>query len=207
MKIVIAILISLFTFCSIKPKKIILNIDTPVQKPSQKLQQKISEAKIFCLTKNYNQNNCFLADLSIHSGLKRFYIIDLQRQKAIDSFLVGHGYGKNAWSKDQSKTNPASSNTDGSHCSSLGKYKIGERAYSDWCVHTKYVLHGLEATNSNAAKRYIVFHSWEVVSDTEVYPNGTAEGWGCPTLSNESFKKCDSLIQKQRKPLLLWIYN
>lgn len=197
----------LFLFCSSNQPKINAVSSVPIVKPFHKLQQKITEAKMFCQAKKLNNSICFLADLSIHSGLKRFYIVNLSENKTIDSFLVGHGCGKNAWGKDYSKSNPTFSNTDGSHCSSLGKYKIGERAYSDWGVRIKYVLHGLEKTNNNALSRYIVFHSWEVVSDFETYPSGTPEGWGCPTLSNNHFKKCDSIIQIQKKPLLLWLYN
>ena len=99
------------------------------------------------------------------------------------------------------------SNIDGSHCSSLGKYKIGNRAWSDWGINVKYVLHGLENTNSNAQARYIVFHSWEKVSDTEIYPDGTPEGWGCPTISNKNMKIVDAMLKKSNKPVLMWIYN
>ena len=64
----------------------------------------------------------------------------------------------------------------------------------------------LPISNSNALKRFIVFHSWEVVSDEEVYPNGTPEGWGCPTISNNSFRIVDPLLKSSSKPVLMWIY-
>ena len=168
---------------------------------------KAQEAFAFCTSKNYNTDFCILIDMSIHSGAKRFYIWDFKKDKIIYSFLVGHGCGNKPWSYAFSKNNPTFSNTVDSHCSSLGKYKIGERGYSNWGVHIKYVLHGLETTNSNALKRFIVFHSWEVVSDQEVYPNGTPEGWGCPTISNNSFKIIDPLLKKSSNPVLMWIYK
>jgi hypothetical protein len=145
--------------------------------------------------------------MSLHSGVKRFIVWDFKKDTVTNSFLVGHGCCKQPWSKDATKENPTFSNVDGSHCSSLGKYKIGERAYSDWGVNIKYVLHGLEPSNSNALKRFIVFHSWEVVSDEEVYPNGTPEGWGCPTISNNSFKWIDPMLKSSSKPVLMWIYE
>jgi hypothetical protein len=89
----------------------------------------------------------------------------------------------------------------------LGKYKIGERGYSNWGINIKYSLHGLEASNSNAFKRLIVFHSWEVVQDEEIYPDGTPEGWGCPTISNKSMKLTDPLLKLSEKPVLMWIYK
>ena len=145
--------------------------------------------------------------MSVHSGMKRFFVWDFKKEKILNSFLVGHGCGDNPWSNDYSRDNPKFSNVDGSHCSSLGKYKIGEREHSDWGVNVKYVLYGLDSTNSNAFKRFIVFHSWEAVSDYEVYPDGTPEGWGCPTISNNSFKIIDPILKSSTKPVLMWIYK
>ncbi len=169
--------------------------------------EKAKEAFEFCQKKKYNEEFCILIDMSIHSGLNRFFVYDFTQKKITHSMLVGHGCGKNPWSFDLSKERPTFSNVDGSHCSSLGKYKIGERAWSDWGINVKYVLHGLENTNSNAQSRYIVFHSWEKVSDTEVYPDGTPEGWGCPTISNNNMKIIDKLLKKSTKPVLMWMYN
>ncbi|WP_281337487.1 murein L,D-transpeptidase catalytic domain-containing protein [Flavobacterium eburneipallidum] len=168
---------------------------------------KANQALKFCKAKNFNQDFCILIDMSLHSGVKRFIVWDFTKNKISNSFLVGHGCGENPWNNDYSKDNPKFSNVDGSHCSSLGKYKIGQRAHSDWGIGVKYVLHGLESTNNNAQKRFIVFHSWEVVSDEEVYPKGTPEGWGCPTISNNSFKIIDPLLKSSTKPVLMWIYK
>jgi len=110
------------------------------------------------------------------------------------------------WSRDYSKDTPVFSNKDGSHCSSLGKYKIGERAYSNWGVKIKYVLHGLEITNSNAQARVVVLHSWSMVPDSEIYPAGTPEGWGCPSVSNTSMWIIDGKLKSAKKPVLMWIY-
>ncbi|QBN20124.1 murein L,D-transpeptidase catalytic domain-containing protein [Flavobacterium nackdongense] len=168
---------------------------------------KAKEALSFCKTKKFNEDFCILIDMSLHSGVKRFVVWDFKKNKITNSFLVGHGCGDNPWNYDFSKETPKFSNVDGSHCSSLGKYKIGARAHSDWGVNIKYFLHGLESTNSNAFKRFIVFHSWEVVSDEEIYPKGTPEGWGCPTISNNSFKIIDPLLKVSTKPVLMWIYK
>lgn len=168
---------------------------------------KANQALKFCKAKNFNVDFCILIDMSLHSGIKRFIVWDFKKNKISNSFLVGHGCGDNPWNNDYSKENPKFSNIDGSHCSSLGKYKIGLRAHSDWGINIKYVLHGLESTNSNAFKRFIVFHSWEVVSDEEIYPKGTPEGWGCPTISNNSFKIIDPLLKFSTKPVLMWMYK
>lgn len=169
--------------------------------------EKALEALAFCKAQKFNEDFCILIDMKMHSGLNRFLVWDFKKDMITHRFLVGHGCCDEPWGKDMSKENPQFSNREGSHCSSLGKYKIGERAPSDWGVKIKYVLHGLDPSNSDALSRFIVFHSWEAVSDVEVYPMGTPEGWGCPTLSNDNFLIIDALLKTSKKPVLMWIYN
>ncbi len=180
------------------------------QKPEidlRKTKEKAKDALEFCKEKKYNTQFCILVDMSLHSGVYRMMVWDFKENKISHKYLVGHGCGNSSWSKDDTKDNPGFSNTDGSHLSSLGKYKIGERGYSDWGVHTKYLLHGLENTNSNALQRFIVFHSWELMSDEEVFPKGSPEGWGCPTISNNAFQEIDVLMKNSPKPVLFWMYQ
>jgi hypothetical protein len=172
----------------------------------EKTKLKAKEALAYCQSKKFNTDYCILADMSLHSGLKRFFVWDFKKDTISYSFMVSHGCGDNPWSYDYSREKPKFSNVDGSHCSSLGKYKIGQRAWSDWGIHVKYVLHGLESTNSNALSRYIVFHSWEQIPDNEVYPYGTPEGWGCPSISNASMEIMDAMLKKTNQPTLLWMY-
>lgn len=172
-----------------------------------KIKSKAEEALEFCDSKNLSKDFCILIDMSLHSGVNRFFIWDFKNNKISKKYLVGHGCGSNSWSKDYSKANPGFSNEDGSHLSSLGKYKLEGRGYSDWGINIKYLMHGLEETNSNALKRFIVFHSWDMMSDNEVFPDGSPEGWGCPTVSNNAMKEIDPMIQKSGKPVLMWIYN
>ena len=171
------------------------------------IQDKASQAIKFCEQNNMNEEFCILVDMNIHSGKKRLFIYDFKENKVKLSYLVSHGCGENPWTSDQSKTNPMFSNVPNSHCSSLGKYEIGARGWSNYGVHVKYLLHGLDSSNSNALERAIVFHSWEIVEDEETYPKGTPEGWGCPAVSNNAFRKIDELLQSSGKPTLMWIYN
>jgi hypothetical protein len=176
----------------------------PSYQPDEKITTRALE---FCKSQGMNQDFCILIDMGINSGKKRFFVWDFNKKEITHKFLVGHGCCDNPWGKDYSKDNPRFSNVNNSHCSSLGKYKIGQRGYSNWGVHTKYLLHGLESSNSNALKRIIVLHSWEAVSDQEVYPKGTPEGLGCPAISNSSFEMIDPLLKTASKPVLMWIYS
>lgn len=173
----------------------------------EKTRNKANAALLFCKEKNFNTDFAILIDMSLHSGVNRFVVWDFAKDTIVQLCLVGHGSGQNPWNNDFSKENPVFSNVENSHCSSLGKYRIGERAPSDWGTRIKYVLHGLENTNSNAAKRYVVFHSWERVPDEEVFPNGTPEGWGCPIVSLSNFRTIDEKLSQQTKSTLMWIYT
>jgi hypothetical protein len=160
--------------------------------------QKAKQALTFCKQKGYSPYYCILIDMSLPSGLKRFMVWDFRKHTIVASGLVSHGCGINPWSGIWSKDNPTFSNVANSHCSSLGKYQVDDRAASAWGIHIKYYLKGLESTNSNAFVRDVVLHSWEQVPDNEVYPNGTPEDWGCPAVSNNMMKSVDSLIRKQK---------
>ncbi|MFB3389894.1 murein L,D-transpeptidase catalytic domain-containing protein [Flavobacterium sp. LAR06] len=162
------------------------------------------EAKQYCKNNNLNQNKFILIDLGLHSGLKRFFIYDFQQNKIIKSYIVSHGCGDNQWGRTSSKEDAPVSNEFDSHCSSIGKYVISDRGVSQWGIKVNYLLQGKEKTNSNALNRAIVLHSWEAVSNDEVYPEGTPEGWGCPAVSNDSMKEIDELL-KTNKKVLMWV--
>lgn len=163
-----------------------------------------NEAQQYCEENNLNKKLFFLIDLGVHSGLKRFFVYDLKDKKLLQSFVVSHGCGDLVWGATYSKEETQVSNEPDSHCSSIGKYIIRDRGVSQWGIKVKYLLDGKEKTNSNALSRAIVLHSWEEIPDEEVYPKGTAEGWGCPAVSNKSLKVIDSILQKNKK-VLLWI--
>ena len=165
------------------------------------------EALKFCEENDMNTDFCILVDMSVHSGKERLVVWDFKKKKIRRSALVSHGCGNRVWSWDKTKTAPQFSNTPGSHLSSLGKYAIAQRGWSNWGIHVKYWLDGLESSNSNARKRIIVLHGWEKIPDTEVYPKGTPEGWGCPAVSNDMMRYLDKKLKNAKKPVLFWIYH
>jgi hypothetical protein len=193
---------------------VIANAAVPLKgvapKPSvdeEKTARKADEALRYAKAHGLSTEYAILIDGSLHSGVKRFFLWSFAKHRIDHAALVGHGCCNNPWSGTASREHPTFSNEVGSHCSSLGKYRIGARRPSDWGIHVKYEMHGLEETNSNALSRFIVLHGWEAVSDDEVYPEGTPEGWGCPAISNASMRLVDSILQGSAKPVLLWIYD
>lgn len=85
----------LVTTDSITEAKPVINIS--------KTEQKGKEALEFCKTKDFNTDFCILIDMSLHSGLKRFFIYDFNKNEISQKYLVGHGCGKRFWSFDFSK--------------------------------------------------------------------------------------------------------
>lgn len=164
-----------------------------------------TQALAYCKEQGFSQDYYFLIDLSIHSGKDRFFVYDFKKQKVVGQNLVTHG------ACDAFEQNPAAvekvkfSNRIDSHCSAIGKYKVGKRDYSSWGINVKYWLEGLEETNSNAHGRIIVLHSWEAVADKEVYPNYSPLSWGCPAVSDNFMRMLDTKLQATKKPVLLWI--
>ncbi|TSA51416.1 MAG: hypothetical protein D4R43_00755 [Sphingobacteriales bacterium] len=91
-----------------------------------------------------------MIDMSIHLGKNHFMVWNFNEQKISQQGLVTHGCGNTGWSNDDTRTTPQFSNTCDSHCSSLGKYKVANRGYSQWGINIKYLLNGLDSSNSNA---------------------------------------------------------
>ncbi|MDR6967980.1 hypothetical protein J2X31_001994 [Flavobacterium arsenatis] len=164
-----------------------------------------NEAKAYCKAQNFNEDYYFLVDLSIHSGKNRFFVYDFKTNTISNQNLATHG------SCDQFDTNLTKwekvkfSNRNNSHCSSKGKFKIGKRDYSSWGIKVKYWLHGLESSNSNAQERVVVLHSWNAVSNQEIFPDYSPLSWGCPAVSDAFMEFLDAKLQQTQKPVLLWI--
>ena len=165
------------------------------------------EAAAYCKTNQFNVDYYFLLDMSIHSGKNRFFIYDFKQNKIIDESLVTHG------ACDHFQVNPTKyekakfSDKMDSHCSMKGKFKIGKRDYSSWGIHVKYWLHGMETGNKTAVDRVVVLHSWEEVSNEEIFPELSPLSWGCPAVSDVFMKKLDGKLQENKKPVLLWIVD
>lgn len=166
-------------------------------KPSAKFLLKAGEAKSFIQKNNYRDDYFFLLDLDIPSNKNRFFIFDLKKDSIVKSGLVTHGNCNQYW-LDKVRYD----NTVGCGCSSLGKYKIGYSYFGRFGLAFK--LHGLDSSNSNAYKRYVVLHSHECVPGYEV-EDEICQSNGCPTVSPDFLKELEVLIKSSKKPTLLWI--
>jgi hypothetical protein len=165
--------------------------------------ERTNEALVFCKQNKMDTSIAIMVDMSIHSGKNRIFVYDFKQKKINIEGLCAHGVGGGS-----TPTKPVFSNKEGSYCTSLGKYKVKRRSYSNWGINVHYKMYGLEKTNSNAFKRIVVLHSYTPVPNQEIYPQTLfGQSAGCPVLSDGTMRKIDALLKTRKKPVLLWIYS
>ncbi|MBL57728.1 MAG: hypothetical protein CMP61_11095 [Flavobacteriales bacterium] len=148
---------------------------------------------------------CFLIDMRVHAGKRRFAIWDFMGDSVMREMIVTHGSAGVKGLPESRADLPTFSNLPGSFATSLGKYRVGRRSYSNWGINVHYKLHGLDSTNSNAYRRIVVLHSFSGVDKAEIYPEEPPYSLGCPMVSNEDMTYLDGLL-KRKKNVLMWIY-
>lgn len=159
----------------------------------------VSPIKEFIRQNNYNSEVCFFIDMSLPSGSKRFFIYDLKKDSIINAGLVTHGNCYQYWLEGRKYSNKI-----GSGCTALGKYKIGKPYYGKFGL--AYKLYGLDETNNNSLKRFVVMHSHACVPDEES-KDDICQSNGCPTVSPSFLAKLQVIVDKSTKPVLLYLYE
>jgi hypothetical protein len=170
------------------------------QRSISQLDKRAHELKSYAQKNGYSTRYCFLLDMRLQSGLKRFFVYDMSNNVVVYSGLVSHG------DCDQNFLKTARfSNTPGGGCTSIGIYKVGRGYYGQY--GKTYRLYGLQETNSNAFKRAIVLHGNTFIPEQESYPKHICNSSGCPMVSFSFLKNLSSVIDRSPKPVLLWAYN
>ena len=164
-----------------------------------RLKQKAGLLAAYANENNFNTTRCFLVDMKIASGKKRFFVYNLQKDSIEMAGLVAHGSGS-----DKGTDELFFSNTPNSNCTSLGKYRIGKSYMGTFGL--AYKLYGLDNTNSKAFDRFVVLHAHSCVPNEDVDPVPICESWGCPTVAPAFLSELKTVIDKSAKPVLLWIY-
>ena len=166
---------------------------------AEKLKKKSTEAISFIKKSGYNESVCFFIDMSLPSGQNRFFVYDIAKDSIQRSGLVTHGRCNEMWLEGRKY-----SNEPGCGCTSLGKYKIGNPYNGRFGL--AYKLYGLDKTNNNAFKRFVVLHSHECVPGSEVQDE-ICQSDGCPTVSPQFLQQLKPMIDQSSKPILLWIFE
>ena len=179
----------------------IRTINTKYEAAVGRLKHQAATIKRYARANHFNTEYCFLVDMSIPSGKKRFFVYNMKKDSVENLSLVAHGWGSVTPDSDQLQF----SNTPNSCQTSLGKYKIGYSYTGTFGL--AYKLYGLDKTNSKAFERAIVLHSLTHVPDSETYPDDICNSAGCPMVSPSFLAVLSRYIRSSQKPVLLWIYN
>jgi len=159
-----------------------------------------SQIKADSQKKNLDTRYCFLLDLQIHNGKKRFFVYDMQKDSILHAGLVTHGD-----CREQYLSEVRYSNKPGSQCSAAGRYKVG--AQYKGIFGKSYRLHGLDSSNNNALKRALVIHAHECIPEKEIYPDQICNSQGCATVAPSFLTTISSYIDQSKKPILLWVLD
>jgi hypothetical protein len=130
-----------------------------------------------------------IADMSQPSSAERLFIIDLESRELLLGTFVAHGSGSGGLIAERF------GNLEGSHQTSLGLYRVGERIVSP--KHgPALLLDGLEAgVNDEARAREIIIHGADYVSEEFVAQNGRlGRSWGCPAVPREEIGRVIELL-------------
>lgn len=155
--------------------------------------------KLINSNSKYNNKIAFFIDMKIPSGKNRFFVYDLKLNKIIDKGLVAHGSGSETSIKGKLKF----SNVQNSLSTSLGRYSIGNHYNGKF--GKAYKLYGLDATNSNAFSRDIVFHYYLDVPYKE-QDNYICNSYGCPMVNKKYFDRIAKIIDNSKSDIVMSIY-
>jgi hypothetical protein len=162
------------------------------------LEQKIRKIKKFAAINNYDTTVAFFIDMQVKSGKDRFLVVNMTNNTVIKKGLAAHGKGNEKFTFDRKF-----SNGEGSNCTSLGIYKIG-KPYNG-AFGLSYKLYGLNKTNSNALKRYVVLHAMGSIPEKESkWPITQTEG--CPAVAPAFLAELAPVLDNAPKNVLLYIY-
>lgn len=176
-----------------------------IAKPKNKVVAKINAANLaispmglkkYLKANKFNTTHCFLINMNIESGEKRFFVYNVSKDSVEIAGLVTHGSGTEGSDTIQFSNQP------NSLCTSLGKYKIGKSYQGKFGL--AYKLHGLDNSNSNAFNRFVVLHGHSCVPSSQV-PYSICQSWGCPTVAPSFLQQLQAYIDKSTKPILLEI--
>lgn len=171
-----------------------------VEQPSHRDKKALYE---YCKQNKLNTNLCILLNYSIRSGQPRFFVYDFNKRKIIYRCRCAHGLGGGS-----TAIKPVFSNSNGSRCSSLGKFVISGTG----SAHYKncFRLRGLDTSNNNAENRGILIHSASIVTRFRWLPwiplNKSCEG--CLTITKDGLMKLHKLYNGEtNKKILIYAHN
>jgi hypothetical protein len=147
----------------------------------------------------YDTTYAFLVNMSMKSGKKRFYVVNLNTMQIEKKALVAHGRGDERFTFNKTYSNSA-----GSNCTSIGRYKIGKSYTGQFGL--AFRLYGLDKSNNNAYTRFVVLHAMGCISYDET-DMPICQSEGCPAVSPQFLEEIKPIIDSRKQAMLLWVFD
>ena len=155
--------------------------------------------KKYAIANAYDTSYAFLVNMSLKSGKKRFYVVNLKTMQIENKALVAHGRGDERFTFNKTYSNSA-----GSNCTSIGRYKIGKSYTGQFGL--AFRLYGLDKSNNNAYTRFVVLHAMGCISYDET-DMPICQSEGCPAVSPQFLAEIKPVIDSRKQPMLLWVFD
>ena len=172
----------------------------PDRREYKTIEERAEKALAFAKRHNMNEYYALFVDYGIPSGKPRLFVWNFQHKKIVTSTYVMHGSGGGSTDK-----RPRFSNRPGSECSSLGRFLVTKDRGTR--LRRSFRIKGMDLDNQSAYARGLMIHSAKWV-DTwcwkEYIPLNRTCCQGCVTVSSKGMNYLWPLINKEKKPLLLW---
>ena len=146
---------------------------------------------------------CLWWILGMESGTPRLFVWDFHQKKIIASTYLMHGSGGGSTAE-----RPRFSNRVGSGCSSLGRFLVTKEHGN--VNKDGFRIKGMDSDNQSAYERGLMIHSSFWVDRycwMKYIPLRSKGSLGCITVSSRGMDYLGKLINKEKKPLLLWSFS
>ena len=172
----------------------------PAPREYKTIEERAENALAFARRHNMNEHYALFVDYGIPSGTPRLFVWDFQQKKIVASTYVMHGPGGGSTAE-----RPVFSNKPGSECSSLGRFLVTKEHGAT--LKRSFRLKGMDVDNRTAYARVLMIHGSSFL-DGHVWmryiPLHRASCQGCVTVTSRGMDYLWSLVNNEKKPILLW---
>ena len=174
--------------------------ELPDRREYKTIEERAEKALAFARRHNMNEHYALFVDYAIPSGTPRLFVWDFHQRKIVASTYVMHGPGGGSTAE-----RPVFSNKPGSECSSLGRFLVTKEHGAT--LKRSFRLKGMDVDNRTAYARVLMIHGSSFL-DGHVWmryiPLHRASCQGCVTVISRGMDYLWSLVNNEKKPILLW---
>ena len=176
--------------------------ELPDRREYKTIEERAEKALAFARHHNMNEHYALFVDYGIPSGTPRLFVWDFHQKKIVASTYVMHGPGGGSTAE-----RPRFSNRPGSGCSSLGRFLVTKENGNR--NKRGFRIKGVDVDNQTAYARGLMIHGARWVDRhcwKRYIPLNGKCCQGCVTVSSRGMNYLWPLINKEKKPLLLWSF-